>query len=122
MGAYCCRPEFRSTEDIARARHLDGSGGPPDYPRAANEFYTIGAPDFAIFCWLAADRPLIAERIYERSGFYLVDNQFGARIPVWRMIVGARTSDTHVFEEGREAYFGIVGHTPPWVERALMRI
>lgn len=122
MGSCCCRPEFSSTEEITRARHLDGAGGPPDYPRPANDFYAIGAPDFAIFCWLAADKPLLAERVYERSGFYLVDNQFGARIPVWRMIVGARMGDIRIFEEARAAYFSIMGATPTWVEHALMRV
>ena len=124
MGACCCRPEFSSTEEIVRVRHLDGSGGPPDYPRAANDFYKIGAPDFAIFCWLAADRAHVAERIYDRTGFYLVDNQIGARIPVWRMIVGAKTGDVMLIDEGRVDYMRAMGdrRLPPWVERALSLI
>lgn len=123
MGSCCCRPEFRSTDDIARARHLDGSGGPPDYPQAARDFTAIGAPDFAIFCWLAADRPLIAERVYERSGFYLLDNLIGSRIPVWRMITGVKTGDVILVDEGRDEYMRVMGgHISPWLARTLSLI
>ena len=123
MGACCCRPEHRSTHDIVRAWHLDASGGPPDYPQAARDFTAIGAPDFAIFCWLAAGRPYLAERVYEQSGFYLVDNQLGSRIPVWRMIMGAKMGDIHIIDDGKADYMRAHGGTvSPWVERALSLI
>ena len=123
MGSFCCRPQFSSTDDIVRTRHLDSIGCPPDYSRAANEFYDIGAPDFAIFWWLAAYKSREAEVAYERSGFYLIDNQLGTRIPVWRMIMGVRTNDRLVIEDGRDEYLRAVGGTVPlWVERALSLI
>lgn len=112
-----------STEEIARLRHLDASGGRPDYPRAATDFFAIGAPDFAIICWLAANRPTIAERIYEHSSFYLVDNQLGPRIPVWRMIVGVKTGDAKIVDEGRADYMrAMEGAVPRWLERTLARL
>lgn len=127
MGSCCCRPKFRSTDDIVAAWHLDASGGhSPDYPRAARDFTEIGAPDFAIFCWLAADRPHLAEAVYERSGFYLVDNQLSSRIPVWRMIMGVRMNDQLVVDDGRDEYLRSIyvrgGRVAPWVDRALSLI
>ena len=123
MGSFCCRPDFRSTEDIVRARHLDGSGGPPDYPHAARDFTNIGVPDFAIFCWLAADRPLLAESIYESSGFYFVDNEIGSRIPVWRMITGVKTGDIMLVDDGRNEYMRVMGNRIPlWLARTLSLI
>ena len=126
MGSCCCRPTFSSAEDIAKARNLDGINGPPDYPRAAQEFTEFGVPDLAIFCWLAADRPHLAQSVYERTSFYIIDKQIGLRIPIWRMIMGVRMKDRLITEDGRDEYLRAIivsgGSVPTWVDRALSLI
>jgi hypothetical protein len=110
----------RTAQDIVRACYLDGSGGPADYPRAANEFYALDLPEFAMICWIAAGRPQIAERIYERVNFYLTDSQISPINPVWRMIVAARTVDESIFAAACAEYVRRrQPAAPTWILRAL---
>jgi hypothetical protein len=110
----------RTVQDIIDARHLDGGGGPADYPRAATEFYAMGVPEFAIICWIAAGRPKIAESIYEQSNFYLADSRISPINPVWRMIIATRTSDESIYAAAAAEYGRCRQPAPPtWVLRAL---
>jgi hypothetical protein len=119
MGACCCRPAIRSTDDVI-AQYLTL---PVDYPRAARTFEQIGAPEFAILCWLAAGKSAVAERVYDRSGLYLIDNKISAgSIPMWAMIVGARNGDESIVAYAVHEYIRIRGPLPVWINSALLLI
>lgn len=90
MGGACTRPALFDTEDVVH-RYLSNPGM-MDYPRAATAFEKIGSHEYSVLCWLAAARPDIAERVYERGGLALVDNHIDASAPIWRLIIGLRNN------------------------------
>lgn len=118
MGAACCKHLRPLTiEEIVERNRLTGEA--PDYPRAGSQFNAAGAPEFAILCWLAADRSHIAVTIYEKSGFGLIDNRISEGMPVWRMIVGMRMGDYDIFMSGMHSYRRHRNPLSPWVDRIL---
>jgi hypothetical protein len=118
MGGCCSGPAIRSTDDVVN-RYLTT---PADYPRAARAFEQIGAPEFAIICWIAAGRPQTAEAVYERTKFYDIDNMLSSQIPVWRLIVGAYNGDDKIMAAALHEYIRSRGELAEWLKRALLLI
>jgi hypothetical protein len=118
MGGCCSGPTIRSTDDVVN-RYLTT---PADYPRAARAFEQIGAPEFAIICWIAAGRPHIAEAVYERTKFYYLDNVLSPQIPVWRLIVGSHNNDEKILAGALNEYIRSRGEVAEWLKRALLLI
>ena len=100
MGGACTRPALFDTADVVNL-YLSNSEM-IDYPRAATSFEQIGSHEYSVLCWLAAARPDVAERVYERGGLVLVDNHIDASTPIWRMIIGLR--DNSDIEEYKRLY------------------
>lgn len=90
-----------------------------DFPQAAGAFEHIGSYEYAVLCWLAAGRPTIAERVYERGGVALVDDRFGYT-PIWRMICAIREGRIDIIDETKRRY--LEERSAPWIARIVAAI
>lgn len=116
MGISCTRPVISETTDVVQ-RYLSD---PVDYPRAATAFEELGCHEYAVFCWLAAGRPMTAERVYERGGLTVVDNRFGDT-PIWRMIIMTRAGEFASVEASKAQYIS-ARNPPEWLARIIAAI
>lgn len=118
MGTVCTRPRLVENVDVV-SRYLTNPDT-IDYPRAAVAFEQIGAHEYAVICWLAAGRPQLAERVYERGGLAVIDNRFG-NTPIWRMIIFTRMNDFDKVEAYKKEY--LTNRQPnEWVRRIIAAI
>lgn len=116
MGISCTRPVISETADVVR----EFLTYPVDYPRAATAFEDIGSHEYAVFCWLAAGRPMTAERVYERGGLTVVDNRLGDT-PIWRMIIMTRAGEFAQVDDCKAAY--VASRNPPeWLAQVIAAI
>ena len=118
MGGVCTRPALFDNADVA-SLYLTNPDT-IDYPRAAAAFEKIGSHEYAVLCWLAAGRPAIAERVYERGGLTIIDNRYGDT-PIWRMIVFVRGEDAEKLAECKELYL-VARNNLPWLSRIVAAI
>jgi hypothetical protein len=116
MGISCTRPVISETADVVR-EYLTY---PVDYPRAATAFEELGYHEYAVLCWLAAGRPMIAERVYERGGLAIIDNRLG-NTPIWRLIIMTRADEIIQVEDCKSQYVA-VKNPPEWLTRIIAAI
>lgn len=118
MGIFCTRPISFDNADVV-SLYLSNPDT-IDYPRAATSFEKIGSHEYAVFCWLAAGRPMTAERVYERGGLSIVDNRYGDT-PIWRMIIMTRAGEFERVEDCKTQY--ITARNPPeWLASVIAAI
>jgi hypothetical protein len=118
MGIACTRPRLVENTDVVR-QYL-ANPEMVDYPRAAAAFEQIGSHEYAVLCWLAAGRPQLAERVYERGGLTILDNRFGDT-PIWRMIILTRMDEFDKVEKYKHEYLIARNHSE-WVARIVAAI
>lgn len=118
MGSACTRPRLVENTDVIRQYLANPEA--IDYPRAAAAFEEMGSHEYAVLCWLAAGRPQLAERVYERGGLAIVDNRFGDT-PIWRMIIFTRAGEFDKVEMYKQEYLSGRQHIE-WIARIVAAI